>query len=90
MPNQIDVNVPRHEVYVNGMRVFPTLKEFRLLHVLKSADGCVLTRDQLLTAVWKKRADSRTVDQHIARLRKKIGADAIETVAGLGYKFSGV
>lgn len=82
------IDVPRHEVYVNKKRIFPTLKEFGLLVAIRDADGVVLTRQHLAKAIWKKKIDNRTIDQHVARLRKKIGKDRIETVAGIGYKWS--
>ena len=52
--------------------------------------GIVLTRDQILNAVWGYSFDgeSRTVDVHIRTLRQKLGSagDCIETVRGIGYK----
>ena len=52
--------------------------------------GEVLTRDQLLNAVWGVNyfGNTRTLDQHIAQLRKKLGAGVIETVHGIGYRVS--
>jgi DNA-binding response OmpR family regulator len=67
--------------------------EFRLLRHLIEHRGEVLGRDRLLDEVWGYGADvySRTVDQHVATLRRKIEADPhrprhIVTVRGLGYK----
>jgi two-component system phosphate regulon response regulator PhoB len=52
--------------------------------------GRVQTRDRLLTEVWgySRDVDSRTVDTHVRRLRKKLGtqAELIETVVGVGYR----
>ena len=54
--------------------------------------GRVQTRDRLLTDVWgyEGDVDTRTVDTHMRRLREKLGkvADLIETVRGVGYRFS--
>jgi len=70
-----------------------TRKEFALLaHLVKSA-GRVATRQQLLDSVWGYSyfGDTRTLDVHIRRLRQKLGdcGDCIETVVGVGYRFTG-
>jgi len=86
----LEINVPRHEVFVNGKNVILTLKEFDLLIKLAENRGRVLTREQLLDSIWgyEYLGETRTVDVHIRYLRKKLeGADGlIETVRGLGYK----
>ena len=84
----------RHEVWIDGRRVVLTAVEFRLLAVLLEAEGRVLTRDQLLDAVYgREEAEilDRTVDVHIGRLRDKLGDDAeapryVATVRGVGYR----
>jgi DNA-binding response OmpR family regulator len=71
-----------------------TVAEFRLLTALVQADGRVLSRDQLLDAIYgQDEADvlDRTIDVHIGRLRDKLGDDAerpryIATVRGIGYR----
>ncbi|MGG5254808.1 response regulator [Neobacillus sp. SM06] len=70
-----------------------TLKEFELLLYLAKNKGRVLTRDQLLSAVWNYdfAGDTRIVDVHISHLREKIEEDSkkpvyIKTIRGLGYK----
>lgn len=78
--------------YLDGQPLELTLKEFELLRHLKENAGRVLTRDQLLDAVWSYDydGDERTVDSHIARLRGKLGdygAAHLKTVYGMGYKF---
>jgi two-component system alkaline phosphatase synthesis response regulator PhoP len=68
--------------------------EFRLLQTLLEADGRVLSRDQLLDAVWgadQSEVLDRTVDVHIRRLRDKLGDDPdapryVATVRGSGYR----
>lgn len=77
--------------YLDGKPLELTLKEFELLLHLYENSGRVLTRDQLLNAVWgyDYLGDSRTVDSHIARLRIKLGdygASRLKTVYGMGYK----
>ncbi len=62
-------------------------KEFHLLEYLMKNEGKVLTRENILNAVWGyDEGETRTVDNHVARLRK-LGIDYIETVFGVGYKF---
>jgi DNA-binding response OmpR family regulator len=84
----------RHEVRIDGRLVALTAVEFRLLVTLLEADGRVLTRDQLLDAVYghdEAEVLDRTVDVHIGRLREKLGDDAerpryVATVRGVGYR----
>jgi DNA-binding response OmpR family regulator len=68
-----------------------TLQEFRLLIHFASHEGHVLSRDQLLTAVWghNTHVGDRTVDRHISSLRRKLEGqpEFIESVHGLGYRF---
>lgn len=77
--------------YIDGTPLELTLKEFELLSYLYQNSGRVLTRDQLLNAIWgyDYLGDSRTVDSHIARLRTKLGdygAAHLKTIYGMGYK----
>jgi len=83
----------RHEVLRNGDTVSLTLAEFRLLAALLSADGRVLTRDQLIDALHggDGLVLDRTIDVHIRRLRQKLGDDPaspryVATVRGVGYR----
>jgi two-component system, OmpR family, phosphate regulon response regulator PhoB len=79
-----------HRVEVKGEEVVLTATEFRLLKLLMERAGRVQTRGQLLSDVWgyAEDIDSRTVDTHVRRLRKKLGREAerIETVIGVGYR----
>ncbi|MGE5704674.1 MAG: response regulator [Clostridia bacterium] len=86
----------KYEVFRGEMKVELTPKEFELLHYLASHHGRVLTRDQLLNAVWNYDfvGDSRIVDVHVSHLREKLEEDTknpryIKTVRGLGYKLEG-
>lgn len=77
--------------YIDGTPLELTLKEFELLSYLAENSGMVLTRDQLLDAIWGYDyvGDSRTVDSHIARLRTKLGDFGgmhLKTIYGMGYK----
>ena len=88
----LEVDVERHEVSVKGKPVSVTPREFTFLKLLLEADGRVLTRDVILETVWgidrSVEIDTRTVDQHIARLRRKLGSEGgrIVTVINSGYK----
>ncbi len=86
----ISVDPARHHVTVGGKTVRLTSVEFKLLAMLMKRRGRVQARDRLLNEVWGYESiiDTRTVDTHVRRLRKKLGkaADAIETVRGFGYR----
>lgn len=84
----------RFEVFLNDKQLEFTPKEFELLVYLMENKNRVLTRDQLLSAVWKYdfAGDTRIVDVHISHLREKIEENSrkpvfIKTIRGLGYKF---
>jgi two-component system phosphate regulon response regulator PhoB len=84
------IDIAGHQLRVRGKEVALTATEFRLLRLLMERAGRVQTRGQLLSDVWgyAEDIDSRTVDTHIRRLRRKLGAEAdrIETVIGVGYR----
>ena len=90
----LTIDLDRYEVTRAGRPIPLTRVEFRLLTSLIEAGGRVLTRDQLLDAVYgQDQADvlDRTVDVHIGRLRDKLGDDAddpryVATVRGIGYR----
>jgi DNA-binding response OmpR family regulator len=86
----ITVDPARHQVDVGGKPVRLTSVEFKLLSMLMRRQGRVQERDRLLNEVWGYESviNTRTVDTHVRRLRKKLGkaADAIETIRGLGYR----
>jgi DNA-binding response OmpR family regulator len=90
----LTIDPDRYEVTRAGRPIPLTRVEFRLLTSLIEAGGRVLTRDQLLDAVYgQDGADvlDRTVDVHIGRLRDKLGDDAddpryVATVRGIGYR----
>jgi two-component system, OmpR family, phosphate regulon response regulator PhoB len=86
----IVIDPARHEVSVRGKRVNLTSLEFKLLRTLMQRRGRVQERDRLLNEVWGYESviDTRTVDTHVRRLRKKLGkaADVIESVRGFGYR----
>lgn len=90
---QLRLDVPGHRLLVDAEEVTLTATEFRLLKILMERCNRVQTRETLLTDVWdySQEVDSRTVDTHIRRLRRKLGPEAsrIETVIGVGYRMRG-
>jgi DNA-binding response OmpR family regulator len=89
---ELEIDVPRHRVTIDGAELVLTATEFKLLELLARRRGRVQTRDRLLHDVWgyDNPIDSRTVDTHMRRLREKLGATAryLETIRGVGYRFT--
>lgn len=86
-----DVTIDRAQrrVFRAGSEVHLTPTEFELLVMLSNSPKTVLTRERLLAEVWDwaDASGTRTVDSHIKALRRKLGADLIRTVHGVGYAF---
>ena len=86
----LELDPRRRTVTVQGEEVSLTFKEFELLAYLLRNKGLVLTREQIMRAVWgfDFEGESRTVDMHIKQLRQKLGSwgTRIVTVRGVGYK----
>ncbi|MFD6950872.1 DNA-binding response regulator [Nocardiopsis sp. TSRI0078] len=78
-------------VAVEGISVDLTAREFSLLELLMRHPGQVLTRQQMLSHVWGYDHDpgSNVVDVFVRALRRKVGADRIVTVRGMGYRLTG-
>ncbi len=96
--NVLSINTGRQEVFANGKRFHLTPKEFKVLVALRDEPNrFTVTREKLLEDIWgiekSSKVDTRTVDQHIARLRRKLNdvglRRVIETSTGCGYKYSG-
>jgi len=90
----VAMDVVRHEVLVEGEAASFPPKEFELLETFLRRKGRLLTREFLIEEVWGPDyfGDTKTLDVHVKRLRKKIEADPHDpshllTVRGLGYKF---
>ena len=89
----LEINIQKYELKINGKVVEIPPKELQLLHFLASNYNRVFTRDQLLDKVWgfDYLGDSRTVDVHVKRLREKLEGVSdkwiLKTVWGVGYKF---
>ncbi|HET9672406.1 MAG TPA: response regulator transcription factor, partial [Actinomycetota bacterium] len=84
----IRIDLLERRVSVDGRSVELSARQFELLEALVRADGKVLSRDQLLDRVWGLPFDPGTnvVDVYIGYLRRKIGAERIETVRTRGYR----
>ena len=93
---QIRLNATRRDVTVRGEAVELSRKEFDLLWLLMTHVGAVVTRDACIDAIWwgQDLLDSRTLDTHIKRLRRKIEDDPanprhLVTIRGVGFRFDG-
>ena len=85
----LTVDVPARQASLNGRELQLTLKEFDLLALLASEPGLVVDRQRILREVWDTTwyGSSKTVDVHVAALRKKLGDPTlIETVRGVGLR----
>ncbi len=90
---ELTIDLAGHEARIGATPVPLTRTEFDLLTVLSAAPGRVLSRRQLIDAVWDTSwvGDERIVDVHIGHLRRKLGEEPdgpgfIETVRGVGYR----
>ena len=86
----VTIDPDKHEVSVDGKKLLLTPTEFKMLHLLASRKGRILSRDQILNSLWgeEKFVIDRTVDVHIRHLREKLGSASwiIKNVRGVGYK----
>ncbi|MBQ4339263.1 MAG: response regulator transcription factor [Clostridia bacterium] len=87
----LSINIPAHEVTLDGAKTDLTIKEYNILLKLSSNPGRTYSREQLLDDIWGIDfvGDPRTVDSHVARLRTKLGnwGEAhLKTIYGIGYK----
>ncbi|NJK61927.1 MAG: response regulator transcription factor [Synechococcaceae cyanobacterium SM2_3_1] len=86
-PTQLDLRT--RQARKNHKLIDLSAREFALLEVFMRHAGQVLSREQILNHVWGYDFDpgSNVVEVHIRHLRKKLGADCIETVRGMGYRY---
>ena len=85
----IVADVASRRVWRDGEELALRPKEFDLLALLLSQKGRVVTRERLMSDVWDTEwmGSTKTLDMHIHALRQKVGADAITTLRGVGYRF---
>ena len=87
----LKIDLPGHNVWLDDVKTDLTTKEYDLLVYLVRHKGIVLTREQILNAVWgyDSFGYDRTVDWQVKLLRSKLGKyrDMIQTIRGVGYKF---
>jgi DNA-binding response OmpR family regulator len=87
----VRLDLVRRVATVDGREVELTAREFLLAEVLARHPGQVLSREQLLDRVWGPAHDpgSNVVDVYVGYLRRKLGAELIQTVRGVGYRLAG-
>lgn len=91
--NNLEIDIEKYEIYVNGELLNVTPKEMKIFYFLASNPGITMKRENILTEVWGYDyfGDTRVVDTQIKRLRKKLPSDnigwEIKSVYGIGYKF---
>lgn len=83
----ISIDPAAHAVFVDNMPVNVPRREFALLQKLIENAGHVLSREQLMQSLygWNDEVDSNTLEVHIHNLRKKLNANFIRTIRGIGY-----
>ncbi|MBN1184354.1 MAG: response regulator transcription factor [Bacteroidales bacterium] len=84
------INREKYMVYKNGEELVLPKKEFELLALLINKPGKVFSRDEIFNTIWGEDiiVGDRTIDVHIRKLREKIGEERIETVKGVGYRYT--
>jgi len=87
---ELTLNLSNHKVQFQNKEIELSLKEFKLLETFVRNRGQILSRVQLLNQVWGYSYDpgSNIVDVYVGAVRKKLASDVIETVRGMGYRFS--
>ena len=84
----LQLDLTTREVLVNGAREALTAREFALLHALLERPGAILSREQLENRIygWGEEVTSNAIDVLIHGMRRKLGAEAIRNVRGLGWR----
>jgi two-component system OmpR family response regulator/two-component system response regulator QseB len=88
--NDLQLDLTTREVLVQGERSQLSAREFSLLHALLERPGAILSRDQLESRIygWGEEVSSNAVDVLIHGMRRKLGADTIRNVRGLGWRIA--
>lgn len=89
--HDLEIHTDEYFVIKNGEEIPFARKEFQLLCLLASKPGRIFQRGEILEKVWKENVVvvDRTIDVHIRKIREKLGDEYIQTIKGVGYKFSG-
>ena len=89
---ELSMDIDGFHVYQSGNKVVLTSKEFALLRLMIENQGKVFTRQMLLERLWSDdlEVEDRIVDSHIKNIRKKLNADYIKTIRGVGYRIDKV
>ena len=90
--DNVVIDATRHEVRIDGTAIDLTVTQFRILSVLVDSCGKVLTRERIASRALGElhRSGDRNIDVHVKMIRKRLGdyRDMLETVRGVGYRFS--
>jgi len=84
------IDQEKYLVVKDGVNISLPKKEFELLSLFASKKGIVFTREEIFSKVWDDHVivGDRTIDVHIRKIREKIGPQYIQTIKGIGYKFT--
>ncbi len=82
------INRDRYSILKNREEIILPRKQFEIIWLLCSVPGKVFSRQTLFEKIWGETStsDPRTVDVHLASLRKRLGAEYFRTIKGIGYK----
>ena len=88
--NEIRVDKPKHQVYVNDEKIKLTKTQFEILFLLFTHSDIVFNREKIIKEIWGSDyyITTRNVDVQIRKIRKEIGQEKITTIKGVGYKFN--
>lgn len=86
----LQIDKEKYKVIKEGIEIILPKKEFELLMLLSSKPEKVFTRDEIYNTIWGNDVivGDRTIDVHIRKLREKVGENYIQTIKGVGYRFT--
>ena len=88
--NEVRIDKPKHQVYVNNEKIKLTKTQFEILFLLFTHSDIVFNREKIIKEIWGSDyyITTRNVDVQIRKIRKVIGQEKITTIKGVGYKFN--
>jgi len=88
--NEVRIDKPKHQVYVNNEKIKLTKTQFEILFLLFTHSDIVFNREKIIKEIWGSDyyITTRNVDVQIRKIRKEIGQEKITTIKGVGYKFN--